>query len=103
MKVVSKIEWKSGFELLNSPPEHQSTAIIAIKDLEKGNFFILPEIFKFDEYKKGFVGEEHGMPINLDYWYMMEEDLLSPFNSMLPRSQDFANETASFDYSMLNA
>lgn len=81
MKVISNAKWQSGSELLSSPPKHKTTAILAIKDNEKGTYFILPEIFSFDKHKKTFVGEQHGKPQTTDYWYMLENELLFPFES----------------------
>jgi len=90
MTIISSVQWISGDSLLDLPPADKATAIIAIKDYEKGNYFILPEIFSYDEKLKNFTSEQHGMPQNTDFWYMLESELLFPFGAFEANQADYA-------------
>lgn len=84
MKYIFNVRWQSGFELHKSPPKNKATAILAIQDKVKKSYFVLPEIFIYDEKQKTFVGELHGKPQDKDFWYMLEKELLFPFEESVP-------------------
>lgn len=76
IKPVYEAKWQSGSRLLASSLTNGATAILAMKDMSKGNYFIVPEIFSFDQNIKNFVGEELGKIDHWNYWYMLEDELL---------------------------
>lgn len=82
MKPIYDAKWQSGEKLSLSPSlEEDTTAILAIKDMHKGNYFILPEIFFFDQSLNNFKGDALGKVKHWDYWYLLEDDLLKPLRN----------------------